>query len=87
VEGVGEQRTNAIPIPTSMPLESKRRHIYDPVLLSLKMEGIRLLFVGVLRFVPVSYNSTNIPYLYTFIHHGSSAVPVLGSSLSTPPTK
>jgi hypothetical protein len=44
VEGVGEQRTKAIPIPTWMPLESKRRHIHDPVLLSLKMEGIRLLF-------------------------------------------
>jgi hypothetical protein len=27
-----------------MPLESKRRHIHDPVLLSLKMEGIRLIF-------------------------------------------
>jgi hypothetical protein len=28
-----------------MPLESKRRHIHDPVLLSLKMECIRLLYV------------------------------------------
>jgi hypothetical protein len=28
-----------------MPLESKIRHIHDPVLLSLNMEGIRLLFV------------------------------------------
>jgi hypothetical protein len=27
-----------------MPLESKISHIHDPVLLSLKMEGIRLLF-------------------------------------------
>jgi hypothetical protein len=41
VEGVGEQRTKAIPIPTSMPLENKRRHIHDPVLLLLKMEGVR----------------------------------------------
>jgi hypothetical protein len=32
------------PIPTLMPLESKIRHIHDPVLLLLKMEGIRLLF-------------------------------------------
>jgi hypothetical protein len=33
------------PIPTSMPLESKRRHIHDPVLLSLKMEGICFLWL------------------------------------------
>jgi hypothetical protein len=44
------------------------------------------IFVGVLRFVPVSYRSMNIPYWYTFIHFGRSAVQVLRSSLSTPQT-
>ena len=87
---------NPVHIPTSHLLEIHPNTIHMIPASDQKSSTVRLManevagleiFVGVLRFVPVSYNSMNIPYLYTFIHDGRSAVKVLGSSLSTAQTK